>query len=339
MSHCSRTPSLCSLSYPEDGDIFELRTPSPIDYERSVAGRYKDSTGATGLSSYDNLYIFYDATEGWQTSREPLPYHTNSREGSFQRGSEGDVPVECPSLNFEANHPGPPWFRWHASSGHSGYRVQHQGRTIQCPYLRYEVRNGIPYEMGTEGAGETQFAQERFAELQPLLEVPGVDDRDLEIFVKDVPFNFAFEQVLESLRDPGVLAEVARLRNLVVQVPIYAELACSVQELSETVHKFQKGFNDRAGQLVIHLETTKRRMEAARIRSRAQLVLVELYCTRELRGRFYWPDMPGVPEDLGRHYNRMWREDEGSADVHRWGGSTATPSSCGCISPQYRATQ
>jgi hypothetical protein len=116
--------------------------------------------------------------------------------------------------------------------------------------------------MGTEGAGETQFAQEQFAEPQPLLEVPGVDDRDLEIFVKDVPFNFAFEQALESLGDPGVLAEVARLQNLVAQVPIYAELACSVQELSETVHKFQKGFNDRAGQLVIHLEATKRRMEA-----------------------------------------------------------------------------
>jgi hypothetical protein len=117
--------------------------------------------------------------------------------------------------------------------------------------------------MGTEGAGETQFTQEWFAEPQLLLEVPGVDNRDLEIFVKDVPFNFAFEQALESLGDLGVLAEVARLRNLVVQVLIYAELVCSVQELSETVHKFQKGFNDRAGQLVIHLEATKRCMEAA----------------------------------------------------------------------------
>jgi hypothetical protein len=117
--------------------------------------------------------------------------------------------------------------------------------------------------MGTEGAGETQFAQEQFAELQPLLEVPGVDNRDLEIFIKDIPFNFTFEQALESLGDPGVLAKVARLRNLIAQVLIYAKLARSVQELSKTVHKFQKGFNDRAGQLVIHLEATKRWIEAA----------------------------------------------------------------------------
>jgi hypothetical protein len=262
MSHFSCTPSLCSLSYPKDGDIFELHTPSPIDYERSIARHYEEPIGKTGLSSYNSSYIFYDTTEGWQTSQEPLPYQTHSREGSLQRESERDIPVKCSSSNFEANHPGLPWFRWHASSGHSGYQVQHQGWTIQCPYLRYEVHNRIPYEMGTEGARATQFTQEWFAEPQPLLEVSEVDDRDLEIFVKDVPFNFAFKQALESLGDPGVLAKVARLQNLIAQVLIYAELACLVQELSETVHKFQKGFNDRAGQLVIHLEATKRCMEA-----------------------------------------------------------------------------
>jgi hypothetical protein len=38
-------------------------------------------------------------------------------------------------------------------------------------------------------------------------------------------FNFALEQALDSLEDPGALAEVARLWMLVAKIPIYADLA------------------------------------------------------------------------------------------------------------------
>ena len=92
--------------------------------------------------------------------------------------------------------------------------------------------------MGTAGVGTIQFTQELCAEPQPLVEVPEVDNRDLKVFVKDIPFNFAFKQALESLGDPSMLAEVARLQHLITQVLGYANLARSVQELSKAVHKF-----------------------------------------------------------------------------------------------------
>ncbi len=171
--------------------------------------------------------------------------------------------------------------------------------------------------MGTEGVGVTQFAQELCAEPQPLVEVPGVNNRDLEVFVKDVPFNFTFKQALESLGDPGVLAKVARLHYLIAQVPVYANLAHSMQELSKAVHKFQKGFNGHASRLVVHLEATKRHMEAARIHSCAWLALIELCRNHELQGRFYWPEMPRVLEDPSHHYTRMHNEAaNGTTSVH-----------------------
>jgi hypothetical protein len=77
------------------------------------------------FSSYDRSYIFYNATNGWQTTSELLSIENNPEEGSLQRASKGDIAAECYSPNIEANHPEPPWFHWHAGSGHSEYQVQH----------------------------------------------------------------------------------------------------------------------------------------------------------------------------------------------------------------------
>jgi hypothetical protein len=79
--------------------------------------------------------------------------------------------------------------------------------------------------MGTEGVGGQQFTRELYAGPRAPMEVPNVNNKDLEIFVRDLPFNFAVEQALESLDDLGALAEVARLQTLVVRVPVYANIA------------------------------------------------------------------------------------------------------------------
>jgi len=136
--------------------------------------------------------------------------------------------------------------------------------------------------MGTEGVGKPQFVWEIYSIPRPPLEVPKVEDGDLKWFVKDLPFNFSIEQALESLGDSGVLAEVARLCTLIVHVPIYAKLAQSVQELLEAVHKFQKGFNEKTSQVIIHLKATKKWMEAARVKSCTHVALLELIRTWHL---------------------------------------------------------
>jgi hypothetical protein len=64
----------------------------------------------------------------------------------------------------------------------------------------------------------------------------GVKDHDLDPFIHDCPFNFAFEQALQHVGDLGMLAEVARLCTLLAHIPIYSELAQSIQELSTAVH-------------------------------------------------------------------------------------------------------
>jgi len=75
---------------------------------------------------------------------------------------------------------------------------------------------------------------------------------------------------------------VVRLCTLIVHVPIYAKLAQSVQELLEAVHKFQKGFNEKTSQVIIHLKATKKWMEAARVKSCTHVALLELIRTWHL---------------------------------------------------------
>ena len=98
----------------------------------------------------------------------------------------------------------------------------------------------ILYKMGTKGSGQQQFAREVYVCPQPPVEALGVSDDDLDIFTKDIPFNFAVKQVLKQLDDSRVLAEVAQLRMLDVCIPVYAELVQAVQDLSNAMYKFHK---------------------------------------------------------------------------------------------------
>jgi hypothetical protein len=73
------------------------------------------------------------------------------------------------------------------------YQIEHQGQIIHCPYIHYGVFNGVPYEMGTAGIGNTKFAREIFASPHPVLNITGIDDKDLNIFVRDSLFNFMLQ--------------------------------------------------------------------------------------------------------------------------------------------------
>jgi hypothetical protein len=111
--------------------------------------------------------------------------------------------------------------------------------------------NGIPFELGSKGIGHPQFTRELYAVLQQREEPIADEEQSLDMFVCDMPINFAIEQALKSLEDPGILAKFTRLRTLVTCIPVYAELVQAVQELSNAIHKFQKYFNDKTSQVVI----------------------------------------------------------------------------------------
>ncbi len=78
------------------------------------------------------------------------------------------------------------------------------------------------------GWEQQQFMQEVYACLCPLVEVPGVDDNNLNIFTHDILFNFAVKQAMDQLDDPGALAEVAQLWTFSAHIPVYSELIQAV---------------------------------------------------------------------------------------------------------------
>jgi len=156
--------------------------------------------------------------------------------------------------------------------------------------------------MGTEGINCQQFTWELFACPWPCVEALNVSDHDLNIFTQDIPFNFVAKQALERLDNPGALAEVRWLRMHCARIPVYLELAQDVQELASAMHKFHKSFNDKAGQMVIHLEATKKRMEQARLCLHIQKALLELAWEKQLQGRFYWSGLLGMVKHSNRQY-------------------------------------
>jgi hypothetical protein len=107
-----------------------------------------------------------------------------------------------------------------------------------------------------EGVGQPIFAYKIYAQLCTLLEVPGVDNNKLDLFIKDAPFNFTLKQALDSLDDLEALAEVARLQDVITCILIHAEFTKVVQELSKAFNKFQNHINNKIYQLVKKLEVT-----------------------------------------------------------------------------------
>jgi hypothetical protein len=345
MLDLSSLANLYDLSYPSKESIFTgLPFPqSPIDYKGGIQSEFDNGDSEQGLDTYDTSYLFHNESTEAEGILATFPSPCSSTECADQTTCVNFTPSESPASFTALGHPDALWFHWTEGSGHSGYQVMHKGRSIQCQYLRYGVYDGVPYGIGTEGVDEPQFAWEICSVPRLPLEVPGVNDQDLNLFVKDIPFNFAVEQALESLGDPGALAEVTCLHTLIACVPAYAELTHSVQELSKAVHKFQKGFNKKTSQVVLQLEATKKRMEATCIKSRTHLALQELIRTHHLRGKFYWPEIPGVPENPDRHYFQVERaQQKGSGSNVPSAGSRKGSDSAdrlGCVSPSYQAMQ
>jgi len=240
MLDLSSLANLYDLSYPSKDSIF-TGSPfpqSPIDYEGGIQSEFNNFDSEQGLDTYDTLYLFHNESTVAEGIPAMFPSPCSSTECANQTTHINFTPSESTASFTAPGHPGAPWFHWTEGSGHSGYQVMHNGQSIQCQYLRYGVYDSVLYEMGTEGAGEPQFARKVCSVLCPPLEVPRVDDWNLNLFIKDILFNFTVEKALESLGDLGALAEVMRLCMLIVCIPVYTELTRSVQELLEAVHKF-----------------------------------------------------------------------------------------------------
>ena len=190
MSKESSIPSFYDLMYLGEDSASNPTPPpplSPINYDGDIPNKEGNPASMSQFEGYDNSYLV-----GGLCRMPPLSSLTN-RDDTESWEAENSKSIQ----DTTDNHPGPPWFRWQEGKGYLGYQVAHQGKVIQCPYIRYRVVHGIPYEMGTKGSGQQQFARKVYACPQLPVEAPGVSDNNLKIFTKDVPFNFATEQALE----------------------------------------------------------------------------------------------------------------------------------------------
>ena len=334
MSKCASVSSIYSLAYPDDiyDDEFPYASLSPIHYSRYPSEEYLPSMSSSPFYLSNN--------------------HASSRiEKEIPKSEEevGEVTladIEDHSDEGQAmahGHPGAPWFQWQLEGGQPGYEIQHDSHTFHCPYIHYGVYNGIPYELGTEGIGQPQFAHEMHVRPQSPFDTSQMEDKELDLFVKDVPFNFALEQALESLDDLGVLAEVACLWMIIARAPIYTELASEVKDLSDAIHKFQQHFNEKTQSLVDQLKATKRRMEAARLPSCIQAALVDLAKVHELKGRYYWLFIPRVPENPNHVHHGSFstlstENQQGSNPPHKI-SAINNLGKWGCMSSMYKAAQ
>lgn len=300
MPELSNTPSFYDMLCSEEGDSSDVPkqpTVSPVEYGQEI-----------------------------QVENEPYAW----RQGTAIEPEEGTCLY---SNEGEMQHPGPPWFRWFAESGRPPFRVWYKDKIINCTYLRYKVEGGITYEMGTEGEGQQEFQREIRACPQTGSEDPTVNEGDIEFLTRDLPFNFAIEQALERLGDPGLLADVGRLRALCAGIPVFAEMVETIQELTKSVYKFHTTFNGQVARLVDGIAETKRRLEKAHVRSRVQKALQSLVQSGELRGGMYWPDMPEIPEgsdkiQLPVEFEEHLRQEDEKEFRRK-----------GCATPEYRATQ
>ncbi len=73
-----------------------------------------------------------------------------------------------------------------------------------------------------------------------------VNDKDLDVFIRDLPYNFTIKQALEQLEDPRVLAKVGQYQTLSAGIPFFAKMVKTVQELTKAIYKFYTTFKSSA---------------------------------------------------------------------------------------------
>jgi hypothetical protein len=109
--------------YPNEDSISKPMLPllhSPINYENANHQEDEYRQSAEVAETYNNSYMFKEKVITQEETSQLVEKST-----APQNANEGTTMA----------HLGPPWFHWQEGSGHLGYKVLHQGKVIQCPYI------------------------------------------------------------------------------------------------------------------------------------------------------------------------------------------------------------
>jgi len=288
---------------PIDDDAFLLHGKSPSYHPRSPTP--DDLPGS-------NPTIYSCPTPPTSLARTPTPPTMTGRLPSPITEQINNSPENGPGV-----YPGALWMRWHDLPGIPTFAVNDNGQMKALPYVSFREILGHTLQVGTEGLGCQPYSREVL--LGPSDPIPGstVDDRDLDYFIKDPTFNFVVNQAIESLDDPGLTAEVARLRAMHLQLPIVVERAKLVEHLMRSFQAFHEAHHSHNESFMKRLDECKNRLIAGRARSRVERAAIDLARQGKVGGRFYWPGLPGFPEHPG-HFPQVRREGLVKARTGHW---------------------
>jgi hypothetical protein len=116
---------------------------------------------------------------------------------------------------------------------------------------------------------------------------------------------------LDSLDDPGVLAEVARYQHLSTQLPAIAASAQAFEDRKAAFTQIYDKQQEANRGFLAQLEASRQCLKYGRVRTRVQEAMTEIVDARATGGWYYWMGLPGRPEHPNRHYlpgaERTWR--------------------------------
>ncbi len=123
---------------------------------------------------------------------------------------------DIPSRQGDPNHPGEGWMIYDpANPAHYPFVfANEEGRAETANYIKYATTGAEVQHLGTRRKGTTPYACPLHARAfpEPNFYKPGVKDTDLAIFYPDCTSRVIVDDALEHLQDPGVVADVYRLR-------------------------------------------------------------------------------------------------------------------------------
>ena len=125
--------------------------------------------------------------------------------------------ISVSSSEGDPDLPGEDWMKFDAGRP-AHYRFifpNEQGRPELAKYIRYLVTDKGVVHQGTRGKGEAVYGQplHALAFPTPNFNRPGIKDTDHTIFHPACAARIVVDDALESLADPGVIADVHRLRD------------------------------------------------------------------------------------------------------------------------------
>ena len=209
-----------------------------------------------------------------------------------------DAPTELDleaAAYVESAHPGAPWFRWCDTPAHPGYVIDICGRKVSLLYLCYHEVGSRTFQYGMEGCDRPIYGREVF--LAPMERPKGSwpSDNEVGYFNWDPTFNFAVNQAIDIINDPGLVVEVSRFWWLSAQMPAILQRDEIIKEMIEDVQRCKDELARLNKEFANEYRQCTERLKMGHARSHVERAVKVLADERSAGGRFYWPGVPDHP--------------------------------------------